>query len=111
MHVAYVMRVAGLTGVQLGGGPDPTGLLVQEYDPDGNQGRGDVALTRDLQEARKFGDLEVLFRTWTATSVVRPVRADGRPNRPLTAYTVEPVLVRWCRTSGRWLLGEESAGG
>lgn len=30
---------------------------------------------------------------WKTTSRVNPIRADGRPNRPLTAFTIEPVKI------------------
>lgn len=97
------MRVAGLTGVQLGPEDDPTGLLVRTYDPDALGGLGAVDLTEDLQEARKFQTIVEVRNTWAAQSNVRPLRADGLPNRPLTAYTVEPVQVRR-EPGGPWMV-------
>tara|TARA_B100000424_G_C22682122_1_gene373557 strand:+ start:83 stop:412 length:330 start_codon:yes stop_codon:yes gene_type:complete len=97
----YIMRVVGLTGYQIGGGPQPTGM-VQSYDPEGHGGYGDVALTQDLQAALRFHSLESLHDVWTSVPRCRPTRPDGMPNRPLTAYSIAPVPVELDKVTGLW---------
>jgi hypothetical protein len=40
-----------------------------------------------------FEDHAAAMEVWTRQSRVRPLRPDGKPNRPLTAYTIsiEPL--------------------
>lgn len=62
---------------------------VKAYDPDGMYGYGLVELTKQRDEARRFDDAAEALRCWKQTSTVRPTRDDGKPNRPLTAFTIE----------------------
>lgn len=52
-------------------------------------GRGSVDLTRDPNEAKRFTSIADAAEYYQRVSETVPVRPDGRPNRPLTAYTVE----------------------
>lgn len=56
-------------------------------------GRGLVILTFDVREAISFETKAEAFTFWMRSPSCRPTRDDGRPNRPLTAYTVEIVPV------------------
>jgi len=38
-----------------------------------------------------FGDARAAFECWQQVLRSRPVRPDGKPNRPLTAFTVAIV--------------------
>lgn len=69
--------------------PRPT--FIQAFDLDFMDGIGKAVLTEDVGQALTFPDLPALMNAWRATSAVRPVRPDGKPNRPLTAFTIEPV--------------------
>jgi hypothetical protein len=40
-------------------------------------------------EARRFPDVRAALTYWKRQSTVQPLRADGQPNRPLTALTVD----------------------
>lgn len=87
-----VMRIVGL--VQ--GGPTPIdGMYLMEYDPgrDGTLGgqpiTAHILCTQDKRKAMKFESLVELTETWKMTDPRNPVRYDGRPNRPLTAFTIE----------------------
>jgi hypothetical protein len=87
-----VMRIVGL--VQ--GGTTPIdGLYLMEYDPgrDGTLGGQPITahiLCTPLKElAMKFDSLVELTETWKRTDPRNPTRPDGRPNRPLTAFTIE----------------------
>jgi hypothetical protein len=43
----------------------------------------------DKEDAMAFDDVKTALEYWQRQSTVVPRRTDGRPNRPLTAYTVE----------------------
>jgi hypothetical protein len=65
------------------------GEYVKSYSPDAHDGRGDATFTNDLAEALKFDDIIAALRFVNQQPVSRPLRMDGRPNRPLTAFTLE----------------------
>lgn len=70
------------------------GQFLVEYDPDkrGVDPRGYVMLAHilvgDLRTAKRFPDPGQAMDEWKRVSKRWPVRPDGRPNRPLTAFTV-----------------------
>ena len=66
----------------------PQPQYLKSYDPDAFDGRGDVEGTANLDDAMKFPDAGVALKLWKKTSTVRPTRPDGKPNRPLSAFTV-----------------------
>jgi hypothetical protein len=77
--------IANATGI-----PCPeAGLYVKDMDVDAFDGIGHLSATSRPLQARHFDDLRQALAYYRRTSKVRPVRPDGRPNRPLTAYTVE----------------------
>ena len=45
--------------------------------------------TRHPARARTFPTVADAMAYWSRESRLRPTRPDGKPNRPLTAYTVE----------------------
>lgn len=57
-------------------------------DVDAFDGRGD-AVFGTLAAARVFADAGAALAYWKRQSTVRPLRPDGKPNRPLSAFTVE----------------------
>ena len=67
------------------------GMYIRSFDPKVNEdGRGQGALV-----VTPFRESAVMFRTtdeavdfWRQPSLSVPKRPDGKPNRPLTAYTV-----------------------
>lgn len=68
---------------------------VAAFDPDwqppGYDGPqvGRATFTSDPAEALQFTDVAAAMDFWKKPSTRRPLRSDGKPNRPLTAYTVE----------------------
>jgi hypothetical protein len=69
------------------------GAWVQSYDPDGGDlavsyPTGFVTLTQDPEQAITFETFEAASEFWRQASSRTPERPDGKPNRPLTAYTV-----------------------
>lgn len=69
------------------------GEYVTDFDPDFMDGLGMVKSTPDISKAKPFKDLAAVMAFWKTQSTVKPTRPDGRPNRPLTAFTIEPVLL------------------
>jgi len=62
--------------------------FVQECNVDAHGGRGAVLLTYDIHQAKHFSSVMEAMEFWKRQSNVLPIRPDGKPNRPLTAYTV-----------------------
>jgi hypothetical protein len=80
-----VIRIVGLAD----GTPTvASGAYVQDYTPDGNDGQGDLVLTARRELAKTYDDPMAAIEDWKATSTTHPVRDDGKPNRPLTAFTI-----------------------
>lgn len=66
---------------------------VMNMDCEAHDGRGHLLATKSLDAARKFATSGEALTYYQRTSRTRPVRPDGRPNRPLTAYTIEILPV------------------
>lgn len=70
---------------------------VMTYDPDmpwpehDNGGCGWVETTRDIKKALRLKDIGAALTVWKMQSERIPLRADGKPNRPLTAYSCSMV--------------------
>lgn len=90
--------------INLGGadGSPPEGRYLQDFDPDWTPPgtrppyamTGRATWTDDKAKAKRFPTFADALGEWKRPSAVLPIRPwDGRPNRPLTAYTVgtEPV--------------------
>jgi hypothetical protein len=64
------------------------GQYLEWSDPDANDGLGDDRWTDDPAKAKRFKSFAAAALCWKAQSTVRPLRDDGEPNRPMTAYSV-----------------------
>lgn len=64
------------------------GDYLEWSDPDARHGRGDNRWTGDLAKAKRFPSFAAASVCWKAQSKVRPLRSDGKPNRPMTAFSV-----------------------
>ncbi|HEX5813338.1 MAG TPA: hypothetical protein VFY38_14620 [Pseudonocardia sp.] len=86
---AWTLRVVG-SAVELTADPgdDTDGVWVAFYDPDADNGTGCATVTVDRDQALRFDDVLAATTFLNQTSTVRPTRPDGRPNRPLTAWTI-----------------------
>jgi hypothetical protein len=83
---------AGLAGTLAAGRQDsPDGQYLASYDPEAHGGRGSATWTPDPAKAMTFGDARAAFESWQQVPRSRPVRPDGKPNHPLTAFTVAIV--------------------
>lgn len=67
------------------------GYYLVRYDPDGMEGFGLAEWSPDIAKALHFPTAVDVIQCWRQRSTVRPARDDGKPNRPLTAYSIEPV--------------------
>ena len=69
------------------GNATPHGFL-ETYDPEAHDGRGAATATWDLTKAIRFPDATAALVEYGREPGNRPLREDGRPNRPLTAFTI-----------------------
>ena len=86
--MAHVIKIVGAASGH------PTGLegqYVKSFDPEAFQGRGDVIATMNKNDAMHFDSFTQAHAFWNQQSKLRPLRPDGRPNKPLTAFTVEII--------------------
>ena len=88
----YLIKIVGLIGRQLADTlATPVGQYVEHYDPDARDGLGEVQTTPDPSRAKRYATQLEATAEWRRVSTVRPLRPDGEPNRPLTAYHVEII--------------------
>lgn len=69
------------------------GIYFKSFDHEYDNGRGLAEFTDDKSEALKFPDMAAALAFWNKQSTVRPLRPDGKPNKPMTATTVD--ISRW----------------
>lgn len=89
--------VLKLVGLAAGGASPLDGLYLQEYDPtkpgvgpNGERMIAHIKATDRFEEAKRFPTLPEALECWKLAYGRRP---DGKPNRPLTAYSVEMVTL------------------
>jgi len=85
--VPYVIEVQDAVGPAVHTSGNVRGY-VSFFDPDAHNGMGELRTTLDLDEALMFVDMEDAWEYWRTQSRVLPLRPDGKPNRPMTAFTV-----------------------
>lgn len=85
----WVMKLLHCTG--RGDLPQPS--FLKAFDVEAHDGWGMADDTPDPDEAFKFRSSREAMDAWRAIPSCRPTRPDGRPNRPLTAFTIEVVLL------------------
>lgn len=85
----YVMRVLGPAAGPLWDVPE----YLAAYNPESHDGRGHAVFTSQLADALTFGSAAMVFECWRQIPRARRRRPDGKPNRPLTAFTVEALTV------------------
>jgi hypothetical protein len=85
-----MIRCIGFAGGDVG---ELAGALLASYDPAGNDGNGAATWTHDPAEALVFDDLPLAMEFRLRSPASRPLRLDGKPNRPLTVFAVEYLPV------------------
>lgn len=78
-----------ITGLASGGSCPQAGSWVRSFNPEAYDGRGNLVTTRKPAQALLFSDGHKAWEFWMTVPKARPVRPDGRPNRPLTAFSIE----------------------
>lgn len=66
----------------------PVGNYLASYNPEGAGGNGVAKWTPDPTQAMTFATAEAATSCYRAVPYNRPLRPDGKPNRPLTIFTV-----------------------
>lgn len=61
------------------------GQYLEDFDFEAHGGRGEITTTPDLARAKRFRDVLDAIAYRNTVPKCRPLRPDGRPNRPLTA--------------------------
>jgi len=89
----YVLVCWGLATAGYETPPELVGQYLQSYDVEAHDGRGTAEWTAELSKAMKWDTVTEAVEAWRTQSRRRPLREDGKPNRPLTAFSCEPRLV------------------
>lgn len=81
----------GIRLIAYGGQALPGSPWLSYYDPDaGDDTRtGLIDASENPAKALRFADAAAATACWRQQSTRVPLRLDGEPNRPLTAFTVE----------------------
>ena len=66
-----------------------SGQFLRDFDHEAHDGRGEGEFTSDIEKAKEFANLVEAIEFWRRVPKCRPLRPDGKPNRPLTATTCE----------------------
>lgn len=88
--MSYILKIIAVPGKVIKSHTVPRfPCYVKFYNPDAHDGQGETDWTDDPLEAVAFDSFDAALDYWRQISTVRPLRADGMPNRPLTALTIE----------------------
>jgi hypothetical protein len=67
---------------------------LEWYDPDKpDEAEPMMGFTYELAKAKRFSTAVDVFEEWRRIRKPDPVRPDGKPNRPLSAFTIEAVRI------------------
>lgn len=88
--------------IEAGSEPELEGRFIEEYDVTSldHKGAGRLRTTLDQRLALRFCCHGHALQFYIQDSPTVPFRTDGKPNRPLTAYTVEIASVPDLEVSG-----------
>lgn len=81
----YLIRIVDVDLFTLS--PEARGLLAT-WDVNGHDGLGSFTITENPWEALGWPSLDIAREAYREQSHVKPMRADGKPNRPMTVFTV-----------------------
>lgn len=79
------------------------GKYLRSFDPEAHDGRGHVVTTDDVEKAQHFATWRDAHECWRAVPACKPTRVgfDDKPNRPLTAFTIEVQTLDTARELAR----------
>lgn len=82
-----------LAGLPTGGSTPFDGMYLAAFDHEAFDGRGDLQPTANPANAKRFPSATAALEFIHAVPACRPLRPDGKPNRPLTAtnWTIVPA--------------------
>lgn len=83
------MKIIKIIGFANGQHCPFSGSYVRSFDFEAFDGLGHGVFTREPRLATKFKNIGEAWEFWKRQSNGKPFRADGKPNRPLTATSVE----------------------
>ena len=86
--MSYVIKIEWLGWQEVKQESQHEGRYVSRYNPDAHDGLGQVWTVADPRDAKQFATPQEAYLFLKQTSSVKPKREDGRPNRPITAFTV-----------------------
>lgn len=94
--MATVMQLCGrpLGGLEVAPHPQD-GRYLKDVDFEANDGRGEVEVCDDWREAKQFADAAEAMTFLKTSPKCRPIREDGKPNRPLTATNWSLLLTEY----------------
>ena len=72
----------------IAGDEDAINAWVVDHDSNAAGGKGFTRLSQKKAEAKTFNSSREAIDFYNEQSTVQPLRPDGEPNRPMTAYTV-----------------------
>ena len=82
--------IVKVVGVAAGGDAGPhANRYVKQWNPHSPFGECWIDTVAEPWEARRFADLAQVVREQRTVSRVQQHRPDGKPNRPLTALTIQ----------------------
>lgn len=90
--MSYVIRIVGLVnGVETGF----DGKYLAEYDPsregvdpDGRPIGAHIVVTETVAGAKRYATTADALEEWRTVNPAEPWRLDAKPNRPLTAFSI-----------------------
>lgn len=71
--------------------PELAGKFLKSFDFDAGGGTGYGVFTSNPLRAKHFRDGGAVMQYWKTISKKKPLRSDGKANRPLSASTIEIV--------------------
>jgi hypothetical protein len=71
--------------------PELAGKFLKSFDFDAGDGKGYGVFTMNGNRAKQFRDARAVMEFWKTISKKKPLRSDGKANRPLSASTIEVV--------------------
>jgi hypothetical protein len=84
----FVIRYQGLAGQATFPGKVKDGDYLMAYDLEAYGGRGFAQWHPSPEKALKFHTAADAIEAWHSQSQTTPLRHDGKPNRPLMAFTI-----------------------
>jgi hypothetical protein len=87
--MSFVLKILAVSNGEGSFLPMPESVYLKSYDIEAHNGRGSAEWTRDKDKAMQFVSLTHAASAWNTQSKIRPLRDDGKPNKPLTSFTIE----------------------